>query len=198
MSSIQVSRFHFSRGPTSLRPHARWSTKTTWATSSRSASGSLLTVWSNAGPPCRTSSTGRSRILAPSGTRPCTSPLGVLARCCSSRIWHLRLVLLVDRRGLPVGYTLVPANEKEYEPVRALALADGSQILVCDKGLGGAHAVGGADDDPLLWGRQYAETLRLRSDGIPITACPTASATNSASLTFGGRPRRGTGSSEAK
>ena len=38
--------------------------------------------------------------------------------------WGMRLVLLVDRKGLPVGYTLVPANEKEYEPVRALALAD--------------------------------------------------------------------------
>jgi hypothetical protein len=65
--------------------------------------------------------------------------------------WGMRLVLLVDRKGLPVGYTLVPANEKEYEPVRELALADGSEILVCDKG---------------LWGRQYAETLRL--EGIVI------------------------------
>jgi hypothetical protein len=65
--------------------------------------------------------------------------------------WGLRLVLLVDRKGLPTGYTLVPANEKEYEPVRELALADGSNILVGDKG---------------LWGRQYAETLRL--EGILI------------------------------
>jgi hypothetical protein len=63
----------------------------------------------------------------------------------------MRLVLLVDRTGLPTGYTLVPANEKEYSPVRELALGDGSQILVCDKG---------------LWGRQYAETLRL--EGILI------------------------------
>jgi hypothetical protein len=65
--------------------------------------------------------------------------------------WGVRLVLLVDRKGLPVGYTLVPANEKEYEPVRELILADGSTILVCDKG---------------LWGRQYAETLRL--EGVLI------------------------------
>ena len=65
--------------------------------------------------------------------------------------WGVRLVLLVDRKGLPIGYTLVPANEKEYEPVRELALADGSAILVCDKG---------------LWGREYAETLRL--EGIVI------------------------------
>ena len=65
--------------------------------------------------------------------------------------WGLRLVLLTDRLGLPVGYTLVPANEKEYEPVRELARGDRSQLLVCDKG---------------LWGRQYAETLRL--EGILI------------------------------
>ena len=65
--------------------------------------------------------------------------------------WGMRLVLLVDRNGLPVGYTLVPANEKEYEPVRELALADGGAVLVCDKG---------------LWGRQYAQTLRL--EGILI------------------------------
>jgi DDE family transposase len=45
----------------------------------------------------------------------------------------------------------VAANEREYEPVRELALADGSEILVCDKG---------------LCGRQYAEMLRL--EGIVI------------------------------
>ncbi len=73
---------------------------------------------------------------------------------CASKsewVWGMRLVLLVDRKGLPIGYTLVAANEKEYEPVRELALGDGSEILVCDKG---------------LWGRQYAETLRL--EGILI------------------------------
>jgi hypothetical protein len=60
--------------------------------------------------------------------------------------WGVRLVLLVDGKGLPVGYTLVPANEREYEPVRELALGDGSEILVADKG---------------LWGKQYADTLKL-------------------------------------
>lgn len=69
----------------------------------------------------------------------------------SQYLWGVRLVLLVDRKGLPCGYTLVPANEKEYEPVRELILADGSDLLVADKG---------------LWGRQYAETLRL--EGIVI------------------------------
>jgi hypothetical protein len=34
--------------------------------------------------------------------------------------WGVRLVLLVDRKGLPVGYTLCPANETEYERVREL------------------------------------------------------------------------------
>ena len=69
----------------------------------------------------------------------------------SEWVWGVRLVLLVDRKGLPIGYTLVPANEPEYEPVRELVLGDDSQILVCDKG---------------LWGRQYAETMRL--EGVLI------------------------------
>ena len=29
-------------------------------------------------------------------------------------------MLLTDRRGLPLGYTLVPANENEYEPLADL------------------------------------------------------------------------------
>jgi hypothetical protein len=65
--------------------------------------------------------------------------------------WGVRLVLLSDRRGLPLGYTLVGANEREYEPVRELALGDGCQTLVADKG---------------LWGREYAETLRL--EGVSV------------------------------
>lgn len=69
----------------------------------------------------------------------------------SEWVWGLRLVLLVDGKGLPCGYTLTAANEKEYEPVRELTLADGSGLLLADKG---------------LWGRQYAETLRL--EGILI------------------------------
>ena len=38
----------------------------------------------------------------------------------SQYVWGMRLVLLTDAYGLPVGYTLVAANEKEYEPVREL------------------------------------------------------------------------------
>jgi len=65
--------------------------------------------------------------------------------------WGVRLVLLTDRRGLPLGYTLVPANEREYEPVRELAVGDGSPALIADKG---------------LWGREYAETLSLQGVSI--------------------------------
>ncbi len=83
----------------------------------------------------------------------------------SQYVWGVRLVLLVDRKGLPCGYTLVAANEKEYEPVRELILADGSGLLIADKG---------------LWGRQYAETLRL--EGILIrTPERTRTADNAAS-----------------
>jgi hypothetical protein len=32
-------------------------------------------------------------------------------------IWGVRLVLPTDSRGLPLGYTIVPANEHEYEPL---------------------------------------------------------------------------------
>lgn len=64
----------------------------------------------------------------------------------SQYCWGVRLVLLADWRGLPTGYTLVPANEREYEPVRTLSLGDGSPLLVCDKG---------------LWGAEYARALSL-------------------------------------
>lgn len=61
--------------------------------------------------------------------------------------WGVRLVLLTDAKGLPIGYTLCPANEKEYEPVRELTTSQAGCTLIADKG---------------LWGRQYAETLRLQ------------------------------------
>ena len=68
-------------------------------------------------------------------------------RCPSKSrwVWGVRLVLLSDRRGLPLGYTLVGANELEYEGLRELcsALAPGS-VIVADKG---------------FWGRAYAASL---------------------------------------
>jgi Transposase DDE domain len=65
----------------------------------------------------------------------------------SQYVWGVRLVLLTDTSGLPLGYTLVAANEKEYEPVRELTSSQAGCILIADKG---------------YWGRQYAETLALQ------------------------------------
>lgn len=69
----------------------------------------------------------------------------------SQYVWGVRLVLITDRAGVPVGYTLVPANEKEYEPVRELTTAQAGCLLIADKG---------------YWGRAYAETLALQ--GVTI------------------------------
>jgi hypothetical protein len=69
----------------------------------------------------------------------------------SQYVWGMRLVLVTDRCGLPVGYTLVAANEKEYEPVRELATAHAGCTLIADKG---------------LWGREYRDTLALQNVAI--------------------------------
>jgi hypothetical protein len=50
-------------------------------------------------------------------------------------LWGVRLVLLTDPRGLPLGYTLVPASEKEYEPLADLITGTPTQLLIADKGL---------------------------------------------------------------
>ena len=84
---------------------------------------------------------------------------------CASKsqfLWGVRLVLVTDRNGLPVGYTLVAANEKEYEPVRELTTAHQGCTLIADKG---------------LWGRQYAETLALQNVAI-LTPDRTRTASN--------------------
>jgi hypothetical protein len=65
----------------------------------------------------------------------------------SQYVWGMRLVLVTDRAGLPVGYTLVAANEKEYEPVRELTTSQAGCVLIADKG---------------YWGREYAQTLALQ------------------------------------
>ena len=60
---------------------------------------------------------------------------------CSAKsewVWGVRLVLRSDRRGLPLSYTLVPANEHEYEPL--LDLVQAGETVIADKG---------------LWGRAY-------------------------------------------
>ena len=69
----------------------------------------------------------------------------------SQYVWGVRLVLVTEATGLPVGYTLVAANEKEYEPVRELTTGQPGCTLIADKG---------------LWGSAYADTLALQ--GVTI------------------------------
>jgi hypothetical protein len=66
-------------------------------------------------------------------------------------LWGVRLVLLTDPRGLPLGYTLVPASEKEYEPLADLLTGTPSELVIADKG---------------LWGRGYRE--RLAAAGVEL------------------------------
>ena len=64
---------------------------------------------------------------------------------CASKsewVWGVRLVLRTGRRGLPLGYTLVPANEHEYEPL--LDLVEPGETVIADKG---------------LWGRAYNDRM---------------------------------------
>jgi IS5 family transposase len=66
-------------------------------------------------------------------------------------VWGVRLVLLTDARGLPLGYTIVPANEHEYEPLADLLTGTPADVVIADKG---------------FWGRGYSE--RLAADGISL------------------------------
>jgi hypothetical protein len=66
-------------------------------------------------------------------------------------IWGVRLVLLTDERGLPLGYTVVPANEKEYEPLADLLTGTPAQVVIADKG---------------FWGQGYHE--RLEAQGVSL------------------------------
>jgi hypothetical protein len=60
--------------------------------------------------------------------------------------WGLRLLLICDRRGLPLGYDLRPANENEREGSFRLASAHAGSVLFADAG----HR-----------GRQYHQSLGL-------------------------------------
>src|SRR4051812_37217322 len=66
-------------------------------------------------------------------------------------IYGVRLVLLTDERGLPLGYTVAPANEKEYEPLADLLTGTPATVVIADKG---------------FWGRDYA--ARLAADGTAL------------------------------
>src|SRR5579884_1559590 len=79
-------------------------------------------------------------------------------------VYGVRLVLLTDSRGLPLGYTIVPANEKEYEPLADLLTGTPAEIVIADKG---------------FWGRDYAQ--RLAANGTTLlTPDKTRTAANSA------------------
>jgi hypothetical protein len=77
-------------------------------------------------------------------------------------IWGVRLVLLTDTRGLPLGYTLVPANEKEYEPLADLLTGTPAEVVIADKG---------------FWGRDY-QTRLAANDVTLLTPNKTRSAAN--------------------
>jgi hypothetical protein len=49
-------------------------------------------------------------------------------------LWGVRLVLLTDDRGLPLGYTLVSANEKEYERPCCVSPSSGRPELLVFRG----------------------------------------------------------------
>src|SRR5207248_5051478 len=66
-------------------------------------------------------------------------------------LWGVRLVVLSDERGLPLGYTLVAANEKEYEPLCDLLSGVRAETLIADKG---------------FWGGAYER--RLAADGVRL------------------------------
>jgi len=96
----------------------------------RLADGTLLSVANYAGCQARSEFAGSARY-----------------GFCASKsrwVWGVRLVLMTDRRGLPLGYTLVPANEPEYEPVRDLVSSETGTTLIADKG---------------LWGRAFRQSL---------------------------------------
>jgi Transposase DDE domain len=58
-------------------------------------------------------------------------------------IWGVRLVVLTDERGLPLGYTLVSASEHEYEPLADLLTGTPSEVVVADRGFGDAPTPSG-------------------------------------------------------
>ena len=66
-------------------------------------------------------------------------------------LYGVRLVLLTDSRGLPLAYTVVAANEKEYEPLADLLTGTPAAVVVADKG---------------LWGRDYE--ARLAANGTTL------------------------------
>jgi hypothetical protein len=77
-------------------------------------------------------------------------------------VYGVRLVLLTDSRGVPLGYTIVPANEKEYEPLADLLTGTPAAVVIADKG---------------FWGRDYARRLAATGTAL-ITPDRTRTAAN--------------------
>jgi hypothetical protein len=77
-------------------------------------------------------------------------------------VYGVRLVLLTDARGLPLGYTLVPANEKEYEPLADLLTGTAAAVVIGDKG---------------FWGRDYQTRLAAGGTSL-LTPDKTRTTTN--------------------
>jgi len=77
-------------------------------------------------------------------------------------VYGVRLVLLTDTRGLPLGYTVVPANEKEYEPLADLLTGNPAAVVIADKG---------------LWGRDYKQRLAASGTAL-VTPDKTRTAAN--------------------
>lgn len=61
---------------------------------------------------------------------------GAYGYCASKSQWYwgMRLLLVTDRRGTPLGYDLRPANENEREGVFKLATAHPGSVLFADAG----------------------------------------------------------------
>jgi hypothetical protein len=65
----------------------------------------------------------------------------------SQFVWGMRLVLLADRKGVPVGYDLVgPKTGQERDAVLELAAAHPGSVLFADGG---------------FWGREYQASMQL-------------------------------------
>jgi hypothetical protein len=65
----------------------------------------------------------------------------------SEFVWGMRLVLISDRKGVPVGYDLVgPKTGQERESALELAAAHPGSVLFADKG---------------FWGREYQASMDL-------------------------------------
>jgi hypothetical protein len=65
----------------------------------------------------------------------------------SEFVWGMRLVLISDHKGVPVGYDLVgPKTGQERESALDLAAAHAGSVLFGDKG---------------FWGREYTHSMRL-------------------------------------